>query len=486
MRITFGCLLALAAFVVFGRPYSFAQPQEDSAPVTTRTVTGTDIAHYTNGPLPVDLSTVTVAAYVPNGSGGYHVISGSGTSSGTFTISNVPTGIYLLQLGSSFLVTSNTAVDTDTSWGFRSNGVPADSSTNVTFDLTNLDAWQSTDVFEMVCTNNAAFTLFDGKLGETAFVGTFPYALFYGINLSDASQGDQYEIIQLSTQTVGGGFTGAAKAFFPAKFTQAQASDTPFKGTLVTLAQTNEFEANINGADLTAQAMAANPGAQLLSTNLVLDAYPGSVAHGEKTSTPDLVAYNLSYFVSSPNITTNTDFGRVHFGNPFPASWPLFDLYSWFSQTYYTAPGATNGLYLYTFVEGDNTALPTSTSPIKPLVGVVSNPSINGKSFFSDQTGVGLTPTLRWSPPSVGQATFYDVDIIQLSNSGGNTSRTGFTTVRTPRTSLTIPQGLLSAGQGYAFVIRSWYIPGLNFAKTPFMSGPVSAFTDVISALMQP
>ena len=486
MKITFTCLLAVLSLVVSGHPYLVAQQQE-SAPVTTRTVTGTEIGHYKNGPLPVDLSTVTVAVYVPNGSGGYDVMPGSGTSAGTFTISGVPFGVYLLQLGSSFLVTGNTIVNEDSSWDFRSNGVPANSGTKVTFDLTNLDAWQSTDVFEMVCTNNSAFALFDGAVGETTFVGTFPYAPFYTVNLSDASRGDQYEMIQLSTQRVGGlPFTGAARAFVPAKFTQAQGSNTQFNGTLATLAQTQEFEANINGADLTAQALAANPGAQLGGTSLVLDAYPGSPTYGERTSTPDLVGYNLSFYVTGPNITTNEDFGKVAYGNPFPATWPLFDLYSWVATTYYTAPGASNSLPLSTFVEGYNTALPTSTSPIKPLVGVVTNPTINGQNFFSGQTGIGVTPTLRWSPPSVGKATFYQVDIIQLSNSGGNTVETAFTAVRTPSTTLMIPQGLLSVGQGYAFVIRSWYIPGLNFAKTPFMSGPVSAFTDVISGLMQP
>src|ERR1019366_5696963 len=61
----------------------------------TRTVTGTRIGHYTNGAVPVDLSAMTIAAYIPSGSG-YTVITGTGTSSGTFTIANVPTGFYLL------------------------------------------------------------------------------------------------------------------------------------------------------------------------------------------------------------------------------------------------------------------------------------------------------------------------------------------------------------------------------------------------------
>lgn len=466
---------------------SLLAAQQSSEVPTTRAVTGTDIGHYKNGPSPVDLSVVTVAAFVPNGLGGYNKISGSGTKKGTFSIPNVPFGPYLLQLGSSFLVTSNTVVDEDFDSDYRSNGVPANPSTTVTFDLANLESWQSTDVFEMVCPNNSAYAEFDGTTGETAFTGTFPYAQFITENLSDGSQGDRYVILQLSTQDVGGySFSGASRAFFPPKFTQAQGSDTPVNGALTSLPQKYEFEANINGADLTGQAVSANPNATLIVTNVVLDAYPGSVAKGERTATPDLIGYNLSWFASGPNITTNTDFGTISYGNPFPTTWPLFDIYAWLAQTNYVAPGATNGVSLVTYVEGNNTALPTPTRPIKPLVGVVASPTMNGLNFFDNLSHLGVTPTLRWSPPIVGKATFYEVDIFQLSNQGGNTAETAFYAVRTPSTTLTIPEGLLSAGQGYVFVIRAWYVSGLNFAKTPFMSGPVSAFTDVISGLMQP
>lgn len=76
--------------------------------------------------------------------------------------------------------------------------------------------------------------------------------------------------------------------------------------------------------------------------------------------------------------------------------------------------------------------------------------------------------------------------IYQLSNVDGNTSPATIGTLWTQGTELTIPDGLLTAGPGYAFVVQAYYIPGLNFSKTPFMSGPVNAFTDVISGMMQP
>jgi hypothetical protein len=445
---------------------------------TTRTVSGTRIGHYKNGPVPVDLSTTTIGAFAPNGAGGYTFLSGTGTSTGTFTIANVPSGFYLLQLGGLYLWTKNTAVDGDFYTDYRSDTVQADQNTTFTFDLTNLNTWQTTDFFEVLCPNNVADDFFPGTVGETVFIGTFQY---FG-PLSVASEGDQYYIEQLITQNVGGyPFTALGRYVAPAKFTQAQGSDMPINGRLKTIAQNHAFEANINGADLTAQALAANPGGTLVGTSAGLGIYPGSLAKGASTAAPDLVIYG-----GVPSIVTNGDLGQVAYGNPFPSKWPLFSVYDWLAQTNYTAPGATNSTPILTFAVGIDTTLPTSSNPIKPLVGVVGNPSINHKNFFVDRVGVGTTPTLRWSPPSVGSATFYSIQIFLLANNGGNTTKKSIAMLYSPRPSLLLPGGLLSTGQAYVFRIRSWYVPGLDFAKTPFVLRPTHASADVISGVMQP
>jgi hypothetical protein len=457
------------------------EPNQSSQAPSSRTVSGTEIGHYKNGPAPVDLSATTIAAFTPNGAGGYTFLPGSGTSSGTFTIANVPSGFYLLQLGGAYLWTSNTMVDADFNSDFRSDTVQADQNTTVTFDLTHVNAWQNTDFLEMVCPNNAAFDLFPGTTGETTFTGTFPYIG----SLSVGSEGDQYFVFQLITQSVNGyPFTALGRYIAPPKFTQAQSSDTPINGKLRSIIQKHTFEANINGADLATQALAANPKAVLVDTGIYLDVYPGSLAKGETTSTPDVVAYNFG--TGQPFITTNGDLGPVRYGNPFPSAWPLWDLYQWLVVTRYTAPGATKGIGIATDAYGNNPKLPTSTSPIKPLVGAVHRPSINHKNFFADRTGVGTTPTLRWSPPSVGKATYYDVRVWQLSNNGGNTVKTLIAGLRTQRTSLLIPKGLMSKGPGYVFDILALYTPGVNFSKTPFMYGPTLGRTHVISGMLQP
>jgi hypothetical protein len=448
-------------------------------PPSTRTVSGTRIIHYKNGPVPVDLSQRTIAALIPSGSGGYNVLPGTGTSSGTFSIPNVPAGSYLLQIGANYVWTSQTVVDVDSILDFRSDTVQADpSTTSITFDLTNLHAWQQTDSFEMVCPNNATFDFFPGTVGETTFTGNFPYA---GA-LSVGTEGDQYYVAQLTTQNLGGFvFDGLARHMAPAKFNQAQGSDTPINGRLKNVTQNQKFEVNINAGDLGAQALAANPSAALNSGFLGLSVYPGSFSKGQNTSTADLVLFS-----APPFITTNGDLGKVRYGNPYSSKWARYVGFNWLAQTNYTAPGATSSAPLITFVSVSTLKLPSPTSPMKPLAGVVSKPSINGRNFFTDRIGVGTTPVLKWSAPKVGKANNYLVQIYQLSDNGGNTVISGIATFYTQSRSLTVPQGLMSTGSGYVFVIQSDYIPGVNFAKTPLLNGSTSASAQVASGVMQP
>ncbi len=473
-------------FVLLAAAFCAIASADDSN--STRTVSGHEITHYKNGAVPIDLSAATIAALVPSGSS-YTTIAGTGNSDGTFTISNVPAGFYWLQIGSTYLRTRNNVVNLDSNYDYRSTVVAANfSTTEITFDITNLDSWQTTDVFEIVCPNNSSFESTDDFLqgartvGATAFTGTYTY---WG-NLSDAADGDQYYTAQLIAQTVDGYPIPALGRYVkPKKFTQAQGSDASIDGAFETISQSHTFEANIDGAALTAQALAANPGATLFSTNFDLDAYPGSLAKGSTTDPPDLILYE-GYDGGLPLFTSNVDLGPVAYGNPYPSSWPLFVGYGYLATTNYLAPGATDSYPWTTLVDGLTTSLPSATSPIEPLVGVAQNPLINGHNFFSNLKRVGLTPLLEWAAPAVGKGTYYNVQVYQLFNSGGSTIPNYVASFTTQQTSLRVPAGLLATGQTYVFEINSYYIPGLNFTKNPNFSGPTEGFAQVISGMIQP
>ncbi len=448
--------------------------------VPTRTVTGTRIGHYKDGAVPVDLSVRTVAAFVPGVAGGYSVIAGSGTTAGTFTIPNVPYGYYLLQLGTRYLWTKNTVVNGDFNAAYRSTRASAGANTTLTFNLSNLNSWQDSDLLEMVDPSTAAFDLYPGTDGATTFTGTFPYTDL----LNDSTLGDKTYFLQLATQQVGGYPFLSVARFLAPTFTQVDGSDTTVTGALRPVNQTQSFVANINGADLAAQTLAANSAAALTLTAVALDVYPGNLAKGATTSTPDLVSYDLNG--TMPPLTVNANLGEVMYGNPFPPSFGAFVVYFYQAQTSYLLAGTTTPAPVTTNVYGYTPAIPTSTSPVSPMVGVVSNPSVGGGSFFTDRSGIGYMPTLSWAPPQVGTAHVYVVTVYWLIHDAGSTVATLIGRLQTQGTSLTLPPGLLSPGQTYVFTITAEYTPGVNLVKNPFVLGTSHAYAEVTSGMMQP
>jgi hypothetical protein len=461
-------------------PASWAQ-LENSIPASTRTVSGTRIGHYKDGPVPIDLSTRTIAALVPNGVGSYWTVPGTGTVAGTFSIPNVPYGYYLLQLGGRYLWTKNTVVNADFDLAYRSSVVTADPATTLTFNLGNLSLWQTNDVLELVDPSANAFQLFPGTEGETTFTGTFPYST----NLNDSTQGDKTYLLQESTQYVSGyPLLVASRGFFPGNFTQVDGTDTQLTGRFGAIEPTQKFRSNVNGADLAAATLAANPGATFVSTFFGLDVFPGSMARGFIAAAPDLVSYSLNG--DAAPFTLNADLGDVLYGNPFPKTFTLFALYQYSAQTSYLAPGASTPAAITTFVYGNTVTLPTSTRPLRLMVGTVVQPALGRADFVAPQSGMGLMPTLSWKLPNVGIAHAYQVLVIQVTNTDGITAATAIARLQTQGTSITIPPNVLIAGQAYVFQITAMYRSGVNVAADPYRLGPVAATADVISGLMQP
>jgi hypothetical protein len=461
-------------------PASWAQ-LGNSIPAPTRTVSGTRIGHYKDGPVPIDLSTRTVAALVPYAMGGYWTLPGTGTSTGTFSIPNVPYGYYFLQLGGRYIWTRNSVINGDFYDSFRSSAVGADPATTLTFNLSNLNPWLPNDVIELVDPSTAAFQLFTGSAGEPIFNGTFPYTS----NLNDSTLGDKTYLLQESTQYAGGyRILVASKYFSPSNFTQIDAADTQLTGRFRTIEPTQSFRLNVNGADIAAATLAANPGATFGSTFVGLDIFPGSMAHGWSGAAPDLVSYDLNGDASP--FTVNADLGDVMYGNPFPRAFTLFAVYQYSAQTSYLAPGASTPAAVTTYAAGNTITLPTATKPLRLMVGPVQRPAVGGVDFFANQSGIGLMPTIHWKPPNVGIAHAYQVLVYQVTNTDGITAASAIARLQTQGTSITIPPNVLIAGQAYVFQITAIHRPGVNVAADPYTLGPIAAGADVISGLMQP
>jgi hypothetical protein len=289
-----GCAL-LIAILLFGCGGGSSASGNDPA----RSVQGTrQITYVTDAgtqTIPDDTTNLTIAALIPNGSGGYATITGTGSPDGSFSIPNVPTGNYLLQSGCcTFISTASSTPDTGFSQLGRANRELPTLPTQIALSVSNANPLQSNDDFKLYVSNSGGSKLWYGPswngiaLGSTSFSSTLPW----GSYLTEVSQGDTAYITQLVSQQVGG-YTLAAveKAAGPLTFTQTDGSTTPLTVAMGNVAQMGTVHLAFQGSTFTALLSGINPRATPYGTSLYLNVNPANLNLGYIGSVPDLVAH---------------------------------------------------------------------------------------------------------------------------------------------------------------------------------------------------
>jgi hypothetical protein len=189
----------------------------------------------------------------------------------------------------------------------------------------------------------------------------------------------------------------------------------------------------------------------------------------------------------------------ITFGNPFPASWPLFAQVSENLRYPVLIPGARNvPTQVLSFVQRDSFANITAQmtpSGMVPTLGPVQSLTINGIPARYGIGSVGLTPTIAWSPPVLGVPSYYRV---ALSRAHRNLMADGtyfidtnqrisstFTTGQT----VTLAPGLIEAGKDYYYYVVVYAIlePGTDatFAH-PFRGVLGTNLAPAISGVFSP
>lgn len=444
----------------------------------------------------MDLSTRTIQALVPNASGGFDTYPGQGHSDGTFSIPNVPSGFYLLQFGLNYLWTDSSNVNWTTSVYGRSDvAYPFTTPTNVSYTLSNLDAWQTRDSLEWDVPNQGvAFPLpltaapdvtHVPAVGDVALAGyTVDFAgASFNAPLLDATKNDQAYLDQLSGKLTPGGtpYIALTKVFPAPATTMTDATATAFNGGFIDLPQSSTVRGNLQLSSFGAYASAVNPSAVVSENFLGLFAYPQSPSFGVSQDAFTLLEYDN--FSSS---TADVDLGDLGYGNPYPAAWtPVAEAYMGFTVNY-LAPGATNPYPLELGMFAINSTLPTATSPMKAAMSPVRNPLINGKSLFTTNVAVGSMPTLSWTAPALGSPTGYLVRCYELSAVGANSQIAIVGQFRTAAKTLTMPPSLLQTGHFYIFTISAISAPGANWSINPFQTALPYNTAPVMTAIVAP
>ncbi len=429
---------------------------------------------------------LSIAALVPNGSGGYTTIAGTGASDGSFTITNVPAGNYLLQIGCcTFISTTSSTPDIGFNVLGRVNRQKPTLPTQITLAVSNANPLQSSDALQLYVSNTAGYGMWYGlalsgvTAGSTSFSPTLPWSSY----LIDASQGDTAYLMQLIAQQASGYTLNVVqKAAGPLAFTQTDGSTTVVPAAMDWPHTAITTHLAFQGSAFAALANGINPRATPYGSYIYFDVSPASLSFGQVGSTPDLIAY----LNANGSISTDVDFGTIGYGNPFSASWQPFLVANQVTEMTYIVPGATpTGLSIRGAI---HVTLPASQSAaIAPLVGPVASPTINGQSFFNDQAGVGTMPILRWSAPQVGVATGYMVYVAQFYvDSQQQPASRSVAWFYTAGTSQTFPPSLLVSGNSYFAVIQAVSNPAYDITQSPFRVSIPFGSADALSGLITP
>ncbi len=455
-----------------------------------------------------DDSTSPIAALVPNGSGGFTTIAGTGPTNGNYTIPGVPGGYYWLQHGpNSFFWTQTGTIDS----GFDSDRAPSlshgGSGTTLNLSMSASSPWQTTDAAVFYAPNTTIYSPFftSGTVGSTTLVDTLD---FNGKPLMNASTDPAFVYHMVHHTVTGGGYKSVDQFYGPQGFTITSGVANPLNQPFASVTLGSTVRASANASQFAAFTSAMGPGATISSTCQGLQALPAPAStgvadpfnfgfsapdkNGELSNVPGDVMLVDDCASGVPTVT-NTDLGDISYGNPYPAGWTLFSEFVQKVNVPYQLP-STNAYNALAANVVYSTTLPTSANPIVPLVGPVVSPTIaafgssTSTSLQAGASGVGTSPVISWESPTIGTPTTYVITITQLIAFGGNTVPQASSTlwIGGGVHSIQVPPGVMIAGKTYYIRIASRIVTNVDAESAPLRRSLPFAQAEVLSGLVTP
>lgn len=429
---------------------------------------------------PRDATNDIVKAHVP-GPSGFTTLDGSGNATGQYTVPGVPAGNYWLQINHDYIWTVHSDIDLGLAVAGRTGLQTASAGTAVSLSVSTTTPLNAPDHFEVFVPNagvvrDQAVTTYTS--GDTAANVDVSWS---NASLSDSSLGDQTYVMQLHQLTLVNGmrFYFLGDAAGPLGLTTVDGASTSLSASLDWATNSVAFEGWFNGSEFVGLQTAVNPNAKVRGTNISFGVQAMGNSHGSlQWPNPRLVAY----YGEDGAISTDVDLYMLGGGNPFPTQWPLLLDYDQPFAVIYTVPGTSLKLTLICHVR--TASLPSYADPVRPLVAPVISPTINGNSFFADQSGVGLNPVLSWTAPTT--ATGYRVSIWRLFDGGGSAAAEEIGVLHTTATSITVPPGVMTAGNAYFVVIQAHSEPGTDYSYSPYRHALPHGLAATTSGIVTP
>lgn len=452
---------------------------------------------------------MATAILLPDGTdAGYTTISIVLDASQSFSLSNVPAGPYFLQLDKQmFPLCPSCPTGFGQAVSTRLIELRGDSPDLTTLsaarpdivrqggpflhlDVSGLAPWVSGDSVLTATSQGFAY----GRLaplptpaaGATAAGGPW---LEFNLGLPDASKGDVFYAYQRSTTTIG---NGASAGRVAAASRYARVTDltlTPTSSSLsVTLTdtaqQTGAVRADFHYSQFAALAPSVHPSAVPgVGAALSIIAVPHSAGYPDMPSAFERTSLFALNILAAPP-AEDVDYGTLHYGEFLDPLWKTYRVavYSFDVQAPYAGGPAGPAPSLVSRV------MPSSDpGPIVPMLGPPTQPRIEQRDAFAGQIiGVGLRPTITWSPPTLGHATSYEVTIAgQTQPVIAGETRVLSAIVYSGR-SFKLPPGFLRQGRYYSATISARSGPWDTFDHAPFHEGTPFHTADCVTGFFTP
>lgn len=470
----------------------------------SRTVTGARQVSYwpESGALPPeapsDLGVSSVAAVSADGQGGWVSYPGTFDGVGNFTIPAVPAGPYQLALtdGAGLLwstATSSSSVDLGFDVLGRSDLAYPTGSTQLTLEVSGLEPWsQVRDEVELLSAN--------ANLGHVAFLSAQ-----LGTGVTGGSRGEDW----FSPQGGAGplGRLIASDTLFAHQLATRSVTVGPDTYYYAALATAGSLT-GVTLADQTPATLSWSLGAQPQTGSVAVDwrrtQFEALQAGMSPDGTTDASAHSLRVeAVAHPLVSPapvgataplvrvelpaggDLDLGSLAYGQFLdPGLWRERLAVEFRVHVSYLAQGASIPLDVIASI-GWKEVLATAPSPSAPTLGPAGAPLIEGLDAFVARTGVGTTPTLSWSAPSLGTPSHYEVHLYELFEQGGASVATRRGVFLTDATQVRFHAGVLTAGKSYFARLVARTAPG-TFSTAPSRTSNTGAFAESLTATFSP
>ncbi len=455
-------------------------------------------------------SALNMEALVPEADGSITLLKASATSTpGVFTLSNVPGGNYWLAIAGNAFWTNTSMFDAGTD--IASGPVPLTStSSNTTIDLniSGMAPETTEEWMEFITDPATGLALFGVPAGSTSVAGGFggtgpidwsqintAFLMQYGLEplgpLNNYVLGPELSLSDLSLTS--GATNTITETLNPATQTSLQLNVSgsqwasafnnvgPSSATVQDSIVTLIAEPNVTGINASGPAPFL-PGLVLVGPTPGDTGFLGILGQPPNWQASTCLDYTgqpgTTVTAIEPPILTDQDFGTLQYGDPFDPTWTRALALCQQATVPISVPNSSSP---YSFMLVDGMSVAPSSSSLLPLALPVQNPTINGTSFFMEQTISNTTPTLSWSAPTSTPSPYgYTVRVYVETTLAGTPLFDSVGNFSSSATSVALPP--LQGGNTYLFAITTEVDGAANMQTSPFRSALPTGFASIVSA----